>query len=993
MPDRGRRWTRRGPPSGDALHQTFEAIVIDWDGTAVPDREPDPSRLRLRIEALCAAGVHVVIVTNGHVRTVDERLRARPRGRGGLHICCNRGSEVFAVDGYGPRLVLRRTAGPEDERALDRAAESIVDDLRAQGFQAGLASSPTNGRTIETGLAPPPADPGDPDVGAAPRVAATPAAPAAIVDAAEVVAIAADACLRSGLSDPRITRNGDHLGIGLTDRSDSARWAADWLARQGITGGLVLVAGGDLGSTGGDSLMVDAFSRAVAVSVGSEPGDVPSGAVHLDGGPARLLGLLDEQRSRRAGRRVPNIDLDPTWVVPLPTTRAKERVAEALGALGNGLMGVRASRDEDGGGAAPLVLVNGVFTSDGHLLPGPNWAGLERPGVDHRHTERRLLDLRGGTLVRIGTGDAGERSLRFVSLASPHAMALRAEAPEARLRAGDPISPPSEDIEFEREQRGDVVAGATSRGDAEIVIAVRDRVVTVAGRRVVERVAAWDATPAGTMGSDSVYHRIADVEALGFDALLAGHRLEWARRWEDAQVVIEGDPGAELAARFAVFHLLSAAGDTGETAVGARGLTGQAYAGHVFWDADVFVLPVLAAIRPAAARAMLEYRIRRLPAARAAADAQGLHGARFPWESAGDGSDVTPRLVRGENDELIPIATGLREEHIVADVAWSAAHYSSWTGDTSFLEGAGGELLIDTARYWASRIQVDTDGVGHLRGVMGPDEYHEVVDDNAYTNVMARWNLRRGAELLFRSGEPDTAATWRTLAQRLYDGWSPERGIYEQFAGYFELEPLLMPHVAAPPVAADVLLGADRVAGSQLIKQLDVLMLHHLVPEEVVEGSLKACLDFYGPRTAHGSSLSPAVHASLLARAGEPERALQLFRLAARLDLDDLTGTTAEGLHLATLGGVWQALAFGFLGVRAELGTLAIRPCLPKSWRALGLTFRFQGVRAGIRAEHDRVTVTCDAPLVVRVDDRAPARCRPGTTVIPSVTTTRGDHR
>ena len=145
-----------------------------------------------------------------------------------------------------------------------------------------------------------------------------------------------------------------------------------------------------------------------------------------------------------------------------------------------------------------------------------------------------------------------------------------------------------------------------------------------------------------------------------------------------------------------------------------------------------------------------------------------------------------------------------------------------------------------------------------------------------------------------------------------------------------------MSEVAPPPVAVDLLLGAERVARSQLIKQSDVLMLHHLVPEEVEPGSLASCLAFYEPRTAHGSSLSPAISASLLARAGEPERALELFRVAARLDLDDLTGTTASGLHLATMGGLWQALAYGFLGLRPASDALGIDPCLPAKWPALG---------------------------------------------------------
>jgi trehalose/maltose hydrolase-like predicted phosphorylase len=986
--DPARRSILGGHGTDVALHETFEAIVFDWDGTAVPDRQAEASGVRERIEALCAAGVHVIVVTGTHVGNIDDQLRARPQGRGQLYVCCNRGSEVFAVTGNGPKLVLQRTASPEEDRALDRAAERTVERLRTRGIEAKVVSERINRRKIDLIPVPAWADPKKADIALLAEAVTTRLASVGIANLAEVVALAADISRGAGLADPRITSDVKHVEIGLTDKSDSAHWAADWLSQRGITGELVLIGGDEFGSIGGvvgsDSLMmVDAFTRAVVVSVGVEPGGVPHGVVHVGSGPKRFIELLDEQLSRRTALRVPNIDLDPAWVIPLPTTRAKERVAEALGALGNGFVGTRGSREEDGQGTAPLFLVNGVYTQDGHLLPGPNWTGLERPGVDRRHSEQRLLDLRGGTLVRFGNEGSGGRSMRFVSVSSPHALALRAEAPEAHLQPGDPLRPPRDVADFEGEEHGCMFGARTGRAGAEIAVAARDRVVTTAGRRVVERLAAWVVAPTGKNRLGDAYDRLAQVEAMGFDTLLAEHRAAWACRWDDAEVVIEGDPEAELAARFAVFHLLNAAADTGEAAVGARGLTGNAYAGHVFWDADVFVLPVLTAIRPAAARAMLEYRIRRLPAARAAAEDQGLCGARFPWESAGDGSDVTPHLVRGQHNELIPIGTGSQEEHIVADVAWAAAHFAAWTGDTDFLARAGRELLIDTARYWASRIRTDADGNGHLNGVMGPDEYHELVDDNAYTNVMARWNLRRGAELLFRAGDTDTAATWRALAKGLVDGWSPQRGLYEQFAGYFELEPLLMSQVAPPPVAVDVLLGAKRVAGSQLIKQADVLMLHHLVPEEVVDGSLASCMAFYEPRTAHGSSLSPAIHASLLARAGEPDRALEMFRLAVRLDLDDLTGTTAEGLHLATMGGVWHALAFGFLGVRAEGGMLAINPCLPDAWRALGLKFLFGGQPIGIRAEHDRVTIICHAPLLVRVADRAPASCEPGGTTFP----------
>jgi trehalose/maltose hydrolase-like predicted phosphorylase len=443
-------------------------------------------------------------------------------------------------------------------------------------------------------------------------------------------------------------------------------------------------------------------------------------------------------------------------------------------------------------------------------------------------------------------------------------------------------------------------------------------------------------------------------------------------------VSIQGAVEDERAARFAVFHLLSSAPDEGEAGVGARGLSGPAYGGHVFWDADVFVLPALAAIRPAAARAMLEYRIRRLPPARAAAADRGYAGARFPWESADDGTDVTPRQWRGPRGEVVAIRTGDYEEHIVADIAWAATEYVAWTGDAGFLAGSGRDLVVDTARYWASRIRLDATGRGHIDGVIGPDEYHEVVDDNAYTNVMARWNLRRAADLIDRAeGDHTEAARWREFADALVDGYDGASGLYEQFAGYRALEPLLVAQFAEPPVAADLLLGAERVAGSQLIKQADVLMLHHLVPEDVAPKSLAANLDYYEPRTAHGSSLSPAIYAALFARARQPERALALFRVAARLDLDDLTGTTAGGLHLATMGGVWQALAYGFLGLRARADVLEIDPCLPGAWDALTLRLRFRGQPIGLRADHDTLRVACRDPLFVRVAGSTPQRCGP----------------
>ena len=196
--------------------------------------------------------------------------------------------------------------------------------------------------------------------------------------------------------------------------------------------------------------------------------------------------------------------------------------------------------------------------------------------------------------------------------------------------------------------------------------------------------------------------------------------------------------------------------------------------------------------------------------------------------------------------------------------------------------------------------------------------------------------------------------------------------MHEQFSGFLRLDRSLVGEMPPRPTMADEVLGRLRVKASQIIKQPDVLMLHHLVPDELEPGSLTRDLDYYDPLTAHGSSLSPPIHAALLARAGRPDEALQMLSLAARLDLEDLTHTTGRGLHLATMGGVWQALAHGFMGVRPRGDTLVIDPVLPSTWDSVSLTVRFRGTRVRIQATRDAVDVTCDGQMRVAVCGAAP---------------------
>ena len=971
----------------DALKRRFEAIAFDWDGTAVSDRRADATPIRRQIEQLISLGVDVGVISGTHIENIDGQLRARPAGPGHLFLCVNRGSEIYEANSTGVHLVDRRTASPAEEAALDRGAQWTADALQARGLTPLPITRRFNRRKLD--LIPTAGWEDPPKARIAELVDAVSERIRArgLGSLAAVIELAVRAAHEAGLEDPRVTTDGKFVEIGLTDKSESLRFLmATWWG-SGIGSGLVVIAGDEMGPLGGvrgsdHYMLVPEAQRASVISVGVEPEGVPPEVAHIGGGPGAFLTFLEDQTLRHEKHQLPGIDIDPLWsVTVLGADHKLERVHQVLLTLASGTIGSGGAPCLRHPTVTPTVFVAGAFEGEGeesHLLRCPIWQ--ESSALLPVDAEvRRVLDLRSGILWQEVSG--ANDSVRALGLAAIHRAGVVALAVEG-LDGGEHPMVVSYRHPTIADARDRALNGASHQrvecdGGAVTVAATARVVASPCGPRVdlVARYGRHD------QGTDPAVHEEVDV-----DTLVREHRGAWAARWKQADVVIRGDDELQRAVRFALFHLMSQAPDDPEAFVGARGLSGEAYRGHIFWDADVFVLPFLALTNPPAARAMLEYRIRRLPAARARAASFGKAGARFPWESAATGEDVTPARMRDQTGREVIIHTGTYEEHIVADVAWAACLYADWTGDTGFMGGPGGELMVETARYWASRCRSDDSGRMHIDAVIGPDEYHEIINDNAFTNVMARWNLRRALQLHDEGlvhVDDQELESWRLVAANLVDGYDPNTQLYEQFAGFYALAPFdLAQAVPHRPVAADLLVGYDVVHRSQIVKQADVLMLHHMVPEEIATGSLAANFAYYEPRTAHGSSLSPGVHAGLLARLGRPDEAVDLLRLVGRLDLDDVTGTTAGGLHLAAMGSLWQALAFGFAGLSLTASGIALDPHVPSSWTTFALPVQVRGNAVRITVHRDRLEVEAAAPITVHLPAGIDMRASPGRAAV-----------
>ncbi len=711
-------------------------------------------------------------------------------------------------------------------------------------------------------------------------------------------------------------------------------------------------------------------------------------------------------------------------------------------ALANGYMGSRGASELCTQRLPGVVgtYVNGIYDSptgkvlDREMVNLPTWTAmaLEVDGevltLDQAHTYIRQLDMRPGLMrqtIRWRTARGVEITLeseRLLSAARKHLAAIqwRFEATETcRIAIASSIDA---DVSNRWADSHFTLLRAESR-DAEIAVyattlqekyEVHIRVLHRASQPVV-----WESSTSETRADtrccidlspgvplilekyaaiyDSRFSQgelsalcqseIRDAEQAqfdgltGYDAIRAEHATAWTEAWAASNIQIDGDEQAQIALRFCLFHLLATAPHDDRVSVTARGLQGQDYWGSVFWDCEIYVLPFFIYTQPAYARRCLMYRYHTLDGARRKGRSLGYRGAYYAWQSQETGDETCELYVFDDPRTGQKIRSYFADEqiHISADISYAVWQYYQATSDETFLAAYGLEILCEVARFYASRLAYNpTCSSYELRTVLGPDEYHERIDNNAYTNVLARNSLILAVQAIehVRPHEPEALerltlrigltdgeiAEWQRIADAFYiPEPDPTTGVIEQFDGYFKLED------APPDVVNARLEHPDQYPGgltgpfqaTQAIKQADVVLLLYLMRQRYSVDVKRANWEYYEPRTAHDSSLSAMAYALVAADIGMTDWAYRYLMQTATIDLIGSGPHWNLGVHTAALGGAWQAVVQGFCHVDLrESGVhLLAPPILPAGWRRVAFSFYWHGHQVQFWADDKHVEV------------------------------------
>ncbi len=713
--------------------------------------------------------------------------------------------------------------------------------------------------------------------------------------------------------------------------------------------------------------------------------------VHYPGTYA--AGVYDRLQSEVAGRTVQNEDLVnlPNWLVltfrrqgeewlDLRRTELIEHRQELDFRTGQL---IRSFRFRDGAGNTTSVTQRRIVS-----MADPQLAGLETTIVPEDWSGR--LDVRSaidGTVTNSGVA-------RYRSLRGDHLVPQVAEAlDDERIRVV--VETRDSHVRIGQAARTRLFRG-DERFEAERTLVLRDGYVAQeigldvrAGEGVtVEKVVSLVAQGAPAIYEPGTTAAELVGRAAGFDRLLERHELAWDHLWQRFDIRIEDSVRAQTIVRLHLFHLLQTVSTNTidlDVGVAARGLHGEAYRGHIFWD-ELFIFPLLNLRLPALTRSLLNYRYRRLPHAQRAAEEEGSEGAMYPWQSGSDGREESQRFhLNPRSGRWLPDNSWL-QRHIDIAVAYNVWQYFEVTEDVEFLRFRGAPMLIEVARYFASIATYDrASGRYEIRGVMGPDEYHDGypdreepgLDNNAYTNVMVVWLFCRILELLERLPDHHRQGLWETLhlSREEIDRWQDmsrkmmvphHDGIISQFQGYERLEELdwdAYRRKYGDIQRLDRILEAegDTPNRYKVSKQADVLLLFYLLSAdelrellgrlgyELPPEAIRRNVDYYLARTSHGSTLSRVVHSWVLARS-DRERSWELFSQALESDVADIQGgTTPEGIHLGAMAGSVDLLQRGYTGLEVRGGALWFNPAIPEELQAFEFEVHYRGHRLRVR--------------------------------------------
>ncbi|MEH2296448.1 beta-phosphoglucomutase [Nostoc sp.] len=695
---------------------------------------------------------------------------------------------------------------------------------------------------------------------------------------------------------------------------------------------------------------------------------------------------------------------------------------ETVFTIGNGYLGTRGSFEEGYPHASPATFIHGVYDDVPvvytELVNCPDWLSLvvivngDRFRLDQGEILRydRQLDLRYGLISRSlrwrsPSGNTIDISFeRFASLADPHVLALRCHLTPVdfdgliEVQASINGYPENqgfnhwEGLDQGKTDQGIWLQRSTRSSRIELGMAAKVRILgteTEASLQVntapgypslnttflakaqqtvtVEKIVTVFTSREIETPVSAAQEKLADLS--DYATLLKANEHAWHEVWQQSDILIEGDSTAAFAVRYNLFQLLIAAPHHDDkVSIPAKTLSGFGYRGHIFWDTEIFMQPLFLFTQPAIARNLLSYRWHTLNGARRKAAHYGYKGAMFAWESAVTGDEVTPRWAIGSDfyGEDVRIWCRDQEIHINADIPYAIWNYWQATGDDDWMQKRGAEVILDAAIFWGSRVEFNPQRQKYeIRGVIGADEYHEFVHNNAFTNRMAQWHLEKAIAvydwLVDNFPEqateleeklkltPEERSHWQDIIAKILFLYDPSTELIEQFEGFFQLEDINLADYEPRDRSMQPLLGIEKINKCQVLKQPDVLMLLYLMRESADfpynEKTLQTSWDYYAPRTdiTYGSSLGPAVEAILASDLGKSTEAYELFMRALMVDLEDNRGNTSDGIHGASAGGIWQAVIFGFGGIQLTENGPVANPHLPPGWTRLKFKLHWRG--------------------------------------------------